>query len=302
MDVQVLRQMYLEDIYSKRNVRAKIKAELTDTDEIQFKFTNAEELLNEWASHSYFPSKDRRIDFLLTQCPLDFSDILTEIMVALSRFEGPVQIQSIVGSVAAMLEYPDIFDAVRTVSEMLAVCVDVGLYDIALAGTTDEGLMMICSCYSLPEELLQYINQTKYLPPMICPPNLVYENYDYDYLTERSSKILRSHNHHDMPLALDVLNLMNQQALSLDLRVLNEIEESKKPLDTAEKANNFHRMVSASRVVYQTMIDSGNRFYLTWKYDKRGRIYCQGYHITCQGSQYKKAILEFADKYVIPLD
>ena len=40
----------------------------------------------------------------------------------------------------------------------------------------------------------------------------------------------------------------------------------------------------------------GNRFYLGHKYDKRGRIYAQGYHISTQGTPYRKAMLDFADK------
>jgi DNA-directed RNA polymerase len=39
----------------------------------------------------------------------------------------------------------------------------------------------------------------------------------------------------------------------------------------------------------------GNRFWLTHKYDKRGRTYCQGYHVSYQGNDYNKACIEFAD-------
>jgi DNA-directed RNA polymerase len=39
--------------------------------------------------------------------------------------------------------------------------------------------------------------------------------------------------------------------------------------------------------------------YLTHRYDRRGRIYCTGYHVNEQGTDYHKAVLEFADKELV---
>jgi DNA-directed RNA polymerase len=47
------------------------------------------------------------------------------------------------------------------------------------------------------------------------------------------------------------------------------------------------------------MINSGNEIYLTNKVDKRGRIYAQGYHITTQGTSFKKAMLELAHEELV---
>ena len=43
----------------------------------------------------------------------------------------------------------------------------------------------------------------------------------------------------------------------------------------------------------------GNKFYFTHKVDKRGRLYCQGYHINYQSASYKKAMIELANKEII---
>jgi DNA-directed RNA polymerase len=40
-------------------------------------------------------------------------------------------------------------------------------------------------------------------------------------------------------------------------------------------------------------------FYLTHKYDKRGRVYCQGYHINYQGAPWNKATIQLADKELV---
>jgi DNA-directed RNA polymerase len=42
-----------------------------------------------------------------------------------------------------------------------------------------------------------------------------------------------------------------------------------------------------------------DRFYLTNKYDKRGRTYSQGYHVNPQGADWNKGVIELADKELI---
>ena len=43
----------------------------------------------------------------------------------------------------------------------------------------------------------------------------------------------------------------------------------------------------------------GNKFYFTWKFDSRGRMYSQGYHCNLQATEYKKAILNFSHEELI---
>ena len=47
------------------------------------------------------------------------------------------------------------------------------------------------------------------------------------------------------------------------------------------------------------MVQCGNKFYLNHKVDKRGRIYCSGYHITTQGTAFKKASIELAHEEIV---
>ena len=41
------------------------------------------------------------------------------------------------------------------------------------------------------------------------------------------------------------------------------------------------------------------KFWLTHKYDYRGRFYCQGFHVNYQATGFNKASVEFANKEVI---
>ena len=59
-----------------------------------------------------------------------------------------------------------------------------------------------------------------------------------------------------------------------------------------EKRQNWSTFKGESYELYSMLAKQGNQFWLTNKVDKRGRKYAQGYHVTSQGSCFKKAMLE----------
>ena len=100
--------------------------------------------------------------------------------------------------------------------------------------------------------------------------------------------------------SLDTLNIMNKVALRLDTDFLSTVEEEPTfDLDTQDREDTWARFKQQSYHFYNVMATQGNRFYLTHKVDKRGRIYAHGYHINTQGSAFKKAMLELADGELI---
>jgi len=58
----------------------------------------------------------------------------------------------------------------------------------------------------------------------------------------------------------------------------------------------FEKFDKTSRDVLDGLFTLGNEFYLTHKYDKRGRTYCQGYHVNIQGNDWNKSVIEFGEK------
>ena len=48
----------------------------------------------------------------------------------------------------------------------------------------------------------------------------------------------------------------------------------------------------------EILTEESDTFYLPHKYDKRGRTYCQGYHVSYQGAAWNKAVIEFANEEV----
>ena len=143
--------------------------------------------------------------------------------------------------------------------------------------------------------------------PMIVEPRELKTNNDTGYFTSRNSVILKN-NHHDKDVCLDHLNHMNRVKLTLNNEVASFIEnswrnldkpkpgEDRKDFDKRKKA--FEKYDRTARDVMAHLEIAGGEFYLTHKYDKRGRVYCQGYHVNYQGNTWNKAVIEFANKEV----
>ena len=129
---------------------------------------------------------------------------------------------------------------------------------------------------------------------MVCRP-LPWKknNKGGGYLSGSGSMILGRMNHNEYHQAVEVINHLQNIPWSLDLRMLEFEETSKKNLDTPEKQVNFARMRDNSEQVYRELLDQGNKFYFVWKRDSRGRSYSQGYHVNLQANSYKKSLLNF---------
>lgn len=296
MNTKALIQHVIEDRYSRHNVRSRIRKELEEDDVIQLRLLMVADSLKTWMeAKAPYPSKQVRKSFLLEDCQLSRKEIIDDIMLIIMQHKGRVPVQTVAGIVGPLLGYEDVFDGVKTAAEIIGVLAEQDLFDVVMANDTEEGTMMIECGYSLDEETMQYLANTKYLPPMIVPPQKVFHNHAEQYLTKKESLILGgSINHHSNKLSTDVINILNQQALSLDEEIAEMPEVPNKELDTVEKQHQFNEMCLASKEVYRELIEHGNEFYFTHKFDKRGRVYSQGYHVQIQGTEYKKALINLA--------
>ncbi len=163
--------------------------------------------------------------------------------------------------------------------------------------------------FELPPELQAELDLFQYPLPMVVKPAEVVTNRDTGYLTNKGSIILKK-NHHDNDVCLDHINRMNSIKLALNMDVVKFVSNSWKNLDRpkpGELGEDFQKRRKAfakydktAKQVADILNENSDHFYLTHKYDKRGRTYCQGYHVTYQGNDWNKAAVEFYDReYVI---
>lgn len=297
-------QRTIEETYSRKFINQWVLERIdSDTDfltELRNIGYGLLELADKYMKTAY-KSKAQRWHYLVHKCPLSMFDIVTEIFVKVLQYEVTAY-QAIAGMVAPKLEYPENIDAVKTVSEIMAYMAENDMFDVILPSDADTGVLMVESLYVLDDETKQKIEDTMYLPPMLCKPCEVKRNKAKQYLSFSESVILGGNvNHHNKPLALDVINILNAQQWSLDTYMLEHEEVPNKPLDTHDKRVQFEQLKRSSRKVYDLIVNHGNKFHWTHKYDKRGRVYSQGYHINLQSTDYKKSLISLAEPELVPL-
>ncbi|AHC93967.1 hypothetical protein CH29_gp14 [Achromobacter phage JWAlpha] len=173
----------------------------------------------------------------------------------------------------------------------------------------DPQLEIFIVKFGISEEVQHEIDKYQYPLPMVVQPQVLKNNKQSGYITTQGSVILKK-NHTDDDVCLDHLNRMNRIPLSINADTVRMVQNKWKGLDKikdGETREDFEKRKRAfdkyQRTAYEVMdimMQCGNEFYLTHKYDKRGRTYAQGYHCNYQGTPWNKAVLEFADKEIIP--
>jgi len=321
---QIIAQEAIEKRYSRKHIDGYIREAIRENPVNQAKVEKGVALVQEWLKGQYRPEKMERLAQLNAFVPDDaaVAKMVTDLFVGIAYVQKPQLMASLNVQLSGRLGFDDRSDAIQTVAEMLSVLCLTDAFDI-----TKENRMaslMVVSRIELGTELLEYIEHSQYLPPMVCEPLELESNYDSGYLSHKESLILGNGNHHDGNICLDVLNIANSVKLKLDVDFLLALEEDKSfELKSEDEFNEWveikkkHKQFPSydhyvayvegmwemfkgtSAKMYMTMIANGNEFHLTHKVDKRGRIYACGFHITTQGNSYKKASIDLANEEIV---
>lgn len=283
-----------EERYNKKLIDVKVREFILNDANVQEGVDDGVKFLQDYLSKEYYQSKRDR---LVPLRGMDLRELVINVFVGIAYVRGSELFSSVNAQLAGRLGFDDKPAAIATMGEILAVLCATNVFDIYKYHKM--GSLYLHHNFMFPPALKEFIENCEYLPPMVCPPLEVTSNYSSGYLTHNDSLILKN-NHHSGDLCLDVVNIVNSVALSLDTEYLSIHEEVPKtePEDQVQK-DNWNRFKAQSYEFYHLMTSQGNRFYLTTKYDKRGRMYAQGYHINYQGTAFKKAILNLAKKEVV---
>lgn len=292
---QIVLQEMNEERFNRKHIDAKIRTAIEADADMVTKLTQGYDLVQKYIDGSYYESKQKRIAQLRN---MDVKAMVMDIFVGIAYCLKPELFTSVSAQLAARLKFSDRKEAITTVAELMAVLCITDAFDICKEDKMSS--LMVVSLIPLPAKVVEFIENSQYLPPMVCSPLELTHNYSSGYLTHNDSLILGTGNHHDGDICLDVLNLMNNVALKLDTDFLSTVEEEPTfELDSQEKTDLWNEFKRQSYQFYKLMVDCGNRLYLTHKVDKRGRIYSCGYHITTQGTAFKKAQIELAHEEIV---
>lgn len=292
---EIILQESNERRFSRKHIDVKIRTEIEASALMMAKVSQGVDLVTAYINGEYYESKMKRVAQLNG---MDIQAVVMDIFVGIAYSLKPDLFTSVSAQMASRLKFNDQTAAITTVAELMAVLCQTDAFDITKEMKMSS--LMVVSCIPLSDELIKFIENSQYLPPMVCEPLPLTHNYSSGYLTHNDSLILGSGNHHDGDICLDTLNTMNRVALKLDTDFLCKVEEEPTfELDSQDKIDQWKRFKKQSTEFYVLMTEQGNQFYLCHKVDKRGRIYCSGYHISSQGAAFKKAMLEFATEEIV---
>lgn len=291
--------MNLQDIqasneyhYSKKHIDNWLMENIQTSTEIQTRVAYGVELLEDYINGEYYQSKQARVDQLQD---LDLKELTEKVFAQVAYYRTPTLFVTVVSQVCNYLGFTDRVEGAQTMAEIISVLCHTDAYDISKASKMAQ--LMIESKLALDTKLVEAIDRGIYILPMVTLPKQLVTNRQSPYLTFNESVFTgRGGNTHGN-LCLDVLNIQNRVPLSLDVDFLTSVEETpNSPPETVEQLNQWNHFKNQSYGAYKLLIQQGNRFYITNKWDKRGRMYAQGYHVSSQGTAFKKACIEFADK------
>lgn len=292
---QVVMQEANEERFSRKFIDGFILDDITSNPIMQDKIEHGVGLLKKYVKGSYYESKMRRIAQL---ADLDFTNLVTDIFVGVAYYQREELLSSVAAQMASRLKFSDKVEGITTIAEILAILCLTDAFDIVKPKKMSS--LSVVSRIPLQTKTLMFIEHSTYLPPMVCNPQTLFSNYSSGYLTHNDSLILGQGNHHAGDICLDVLNLLNQIPLKLNTKFLSTVEEEPTfDITEQEQLDIWTNFKKQSYHFYTLLVQQGNELYMTHKVDKRGRIYAQGYHITTQGTPFKKAMIELLDEEVV---
>lgn len=166
--------------------------------------------------------------------------------------------------------------------------------------------IQLISKYSANELLQERLDNFKYLNPMLVRPlpvNSRGNNRGSGYLTVGNDSLILGGVHHTKDIDSAFLDKLNQTKFSLNIDVIRAYRNKWKCFNEGKVKEDvmraFEHYEKGCYKAFAQMISQGNEFYLTHKYDKRGRVYNCGYYISPQGNSYAKSVLELANKELI---
>lgn len=275
--------------FARAHIDHYVRAYLAEDSELMALVQQGVEIVQAYMDETYsYESKNIRINQIRH---LDLNTLVFEVFVASAYCQRAELFTSFTAKLAGYLHFDEKEDSIKTIAELTAVLSDAGVYSITKASKIAS--LMVESNITLTQQLTDYVANCTYMPPLVCLPKKLTKNRQTVNLTTANDSLILRNNHHEGDICLDVINSRNATALRLDEQFLSCVEEEpNKPFETMDQQANWDVMKKQSYEHYKLMWQQGNCFYLAHKVDKRGRIYAQGYHITTQGSPFKKAAVE----------
>lgn len=237
------------------------------------------ELEKQYSKYELMPFLVQEAKTLTNQYPQLNQEISSSI-IAFMLMQKRMKPEELVGRVYA--KHKDI----NSITTQLEMCIK---YELIVY---DQDRDELITAYRLSDEDEAKRLAFMYPLPMIVEPKEVKHNTDTGYITTKYSIICRNKPGYD-DYNLNHINRVNSIGYKVNLNVLNHCKnKNKNPPTTQQELKNFKKFSDMQKSIAESFAKEG-AFYLTHRYDKRGRIYPTGYWLNYQGNDFAKALIEF---------
>ena len=259
--------------------------EYLDSQEILPEMEKAIDMCVAWGGHDHgYESKNARIkEWGASSC--DFYDIVSRIFAGVIMSPEGITYQALIGFISGSVTCADPLARAQCASEIIAITF---LTDLIVIEQITDKTLMITTDFDLTIDIPEFPQHAPVFKKSQVMTNQILGN---------------SFKQHDEDACIAHINTMNAIQLCLETRIVDSYSEFPfSDPETDEQVEQWHQFVEDSYHMYRDVIDShNNKFYLEHANDTRGRCYCKGYYINYQGSSYKKAIVQLANKEVVKL-
>lgn len=195
-----------------------------------------------------------------------------------------ILLQNMVASMMRYLGYEYNADELIKAMDILEKWEECGLYSFEHRSAET---FLVHSHIELDSDTSEDLAARCYLPPMLVRPDKWTDNRNGGYITVESKKhaVLKKMNKHNDYLNLSALNKLQETPLKIDEFVATKVKE----YDYKDRYDK-----QSQDVVTKSYLDAA-AIYFVWRFDKRGRMYAQGWQVSPQGKSYKKALLSLAE-------
>jgi len=276
-------QQFIEQQYSRKYATEVIKDWLLEENLTP----EWDEMYLEWLSKDfgYEPKNQRLSDWKSKLLETDSTnDFIAEVLSVVLANPAGIQLQAVLPQCSRLItSTEDDIEKMTIVAEFLCLFQYEPVYTSYKGGT--KGYRFLKPLVKLPEDIVNLVNNTQYLPPMVMKPEPI-KNNRVSWATKSESIFLNS-NHHDLEVDTQFLDIMNSTPMALDEHMLNWNESSE---DTLK--------VTKSKGI-TNMLRGFDKFYFIYRFDARERSYASGYQLSPMGDDYRKAQLNLHKQEII---
>ena len=257
------KQLDLEEMYNKHSIDRIITKQIDDKAET---YTETKWYLLLRCADLLEPEE-------LIGAGLNLDDMAEALWIELLRNPKEKHIQSIGTLIGNRLGFTGL-KSIQTGTAIIEATAHLNLFDMVMFDRSK----IIRPLMKLDDETLKLIEKLMYQPPMVCIPNDWKSNKDGGWLSVDKHAVLGKGNSHNQKLNLDVLNKLQHIPWMIDQSIMFQFVDK--------------TQFKADSEIFIDYLDTP--FYFVWRYDKRGRMYSEGYNINLQSNEYRKAMISMA--------